>query len=137
MAQAKRVTVYLEPAPHCALRVKAAETDSSVSELVNNSPATPPGMRVRTGRFEKLRLRGQPRGHPTGRSSRSRAFVFMPRRRRFLAGFPVGASPLFASGSSSCLVIWGQSPEAIAPSDEIGKRRVSRLCGQAGDFVWP
>ena len=25
------------------------------------SPATPPGMRVRTGRFEELRLRGQPR----------------------------------------------------------------------------
>ena len=31
MAQAKRATVYLEPALHRALRVKAAETDVSVS----------------------------------------------------------------------------------------------------------
>ena len=42
---------------------------------------------------------------PTGRNSRSRARVLMPRRRRFLARFPVGASLLFASGSSSRLVI--------------------------------
>ena len=32
-----RVTVYLEPTLHRALRVKAAETDLSVSELVNNA----------------------------------------------------------------------------------------------------
>jgi hypothetical protein len=32
-----RVTVYLETIPHRALRVKAAETDLSVSELVNNA----------------------------------------------------------------------------------------------------
>ena len=37
MAQAKRATVYLEPALHRALRVKAAETDVSVSELVNDA----------------------------------------------------------------------------------------------------
>ena len=37
MAQAKRATVYLEPAIHRALRVKAAETDVSVSELVNDA----------------------------------------------------------------------------------------------------
>jgi mRNA-degrading endonuclease RelE of RelBE toxin-antitoxin system len=37
MAQAKRATVYLEPSLHHALRVKAAETDLSVSELVNNA----------------------------------------------------------------------------------------------------
>jgi predicted HicB family RNase H-like nuclease len=37
MAQAKRATVYLDPTLHRALRVKAAETDLSVSELVNNA----------------------------------------------------------------------------------------------------
>jgi len=37
MAQAKRATVYLEPTLHRALRIKAAETDLSVSELVNNA----------------------------------------------------------------------------------------------------
>jgi hypothetical protein len=37
MAQAKRATVYLEPTLHRALRVKAAETDTSVSELVNDA----------------------------------------------------------------------------------------------------
>jgi hypothetical protein len=37
MAQAKRATVYLEPALHRALRVKAAETDVSVSELINDA----------------------------------------------------------------------------------------------------
>ena len=36
MAQAKRATVYLDATLHRALRVKAAETDMSVSELVNN-----------------------------------------------------------------------------------------------------
>jgi hypothetical protein len=33
----KRATVYFEPEIHRALRVKAAETDSSVSELVNEA----------------------------------------------------------------------------------------------------
>jgi hypothetical protein len=33
----KRVTVYLRPAYHRALRVKAAETEYSVSELVNEA----------------------------------------------------------------------------------------------------
>jgi hypothetical protein len=33
----KRATVYFEPHPHRALRLKAAETDSSVSELVNEA----------------------------------------------------------------------------------------------------
>jgi hypothetical protein len=37
MAQAKRATVYFEPALHRALRLKAAETDVSVSELVNDA----------------------------------------------------------------------------------------------------
>jgi hypothetical protein len=35
--QAKRSTVYFEPELHRALRVKAAETDVSVSELVNEA----------------------------------------------------------------------------------------------------
>lgn len=33
----KRATVYLDPDLHRALRVKAAETDKSVSELVNQA----------------------------------------------------------------------------------------------------
>jgi hypothetical protein len=33
----KRVTVYLKPDYHRALRVKAAETEYSVSELVNSA----------------------------------------------------------------------------------------------------
>jgi hypothetical protein len=33
----KRATVYFEPHLHRALRLKAAETDSSVSELVNDA----------------------------------------------------------------------------------------------------
>ena len=33
----KRVTVYLQPDYHRALRVKAAETEYSVSELVNEA----------------------------------------------------------------------------------------------------
>jgi len=37
MAQAKRATVYLEATLHRALRVKAAETDVSVSELINDA----------------------------------------------------------------------------------------------------
>jgi hypothetical protein len=37
MALAKRATIYLEPMLHRALRVKAVETDSSVSELVNDA----------------------------------------------------------------------------------------------------
>jgi predicted HicB family RNase H-like nuclease len=35
MSDAKRATVYLEPALHRALRLKAAETDQSISHLVN------------------------------------------------------------------------------------------------------
>lgn len=33
----KRTTVYLEPRLHRALRIKAAEVDSSVSDLVNEA----------------------------------------------------------------------------------------------------
>ena len=33
----KRVTVYLQPEYHQALRIKAAETEYSVSELVNEA----------------------------------------------------------------------------------------------------
>jgi plasmid stability protein len=35
MTRLKRATVYLDPALHRALRVKAAETDESISDLVN------------------------------------------------------------------------------------------------------
>ena len=35
MPKLKRATVYLDPALHRALRVKAAETEQSVSDLVN------------------------------------------------------------------------------------------------------
>ena len=35
MAQGKRATVYFEPSLHKALRMKAAHTDHSLSELVN------------------------------------------------------------------------------------------------------
>jgi plasmid stability protein len=35
VAQLKRATVYLDPSLHKALRVKAAHTDRSLSELVN------------------------------------------------------------------------------------------------------
>jgi len=33
----KRATIYFDPALHRALRVKAAETDQSVSDLVNEA----------------------------------------------------------------------------------------------------
>jgi plasmid stability protein len=35
MSSARRATVYLDPELHRALRVKAAETDQSISDLVN------------------------------------------------------------------------------------------------------
>ena len=35
MDRVKRATIYLDPALHRALRVKAAETEKSVSDLVN------------------------------------------------------------------------------------------------------
>jgi hypothetical protein len=35
MGNAKRATVYLDPDLHRALRLKAAETDQSISDLVN------------------------------------------------------------------------------------------------------
>jgi plasmid stability protein len=34
---ARRATVYLDPALHRALRIKAAETDQSVSDIVNQA----------------------------------------------------------------------------------------------------
>ena len=37
MAELKRATVYFDPGLHKALRVKAAETDRSVSDLVNKA----------------------------------------------------------------------------------------------------
>ena len=37
MATTKRATVYLDAPLHRALRLKAAETDSSISELVNTA----------------------------------------------------------------------------------------------------
>jgi predicted transcriptional regulator len=37
MSSARRATVYLDPALHRALRIKAAETDQSVSEIVNQA----------------------------------------------------------------------------------------------------
>jgi predicted transcriptional regulator len=36
-AQAKRATIYLDPDLHKALRLKAAETSRSISELVNHA----------------------------------------------------------------------------------------------------
>ena len=35
MAKVKRATIYLDPTLHRALRIKAAETETSVSDLVN------------------------------------------------------------------------------------------------------
>lgn len=35
--QTKRATIYLDPDLHKALRLKAAETSRSISELVNNA----------------------------------------------------------------------------------------------------
>jgi hypothetical protein len=37
MATAKRATVYFEDSLHRALRLKAAETDQSISDLVNTA----------------------------------------------------------------------------------------------------
>jgi hypothetical protein len=37
MPKAKRATVYLDPSLHRALRIKAAETEHSVSELMNSA----------------------------------------------------------------------------------------------------
>lgn len=37
MANTKRATVYLDAPLHRALRLKSAETDSSISELVNTA----------------------------------------------------------------------------------------------------
>jgi len=37
MGATRRATIYLEPELHRALRLKAAETDNSLSELVNNA----------------------------------------------------------------------------------------------------
>ena len=37
MGSAKRATVYLDPDLHRAVRVKAAETERSVSELLNEA----------------------------------------------------------------------------------------------------
>ena len=37
MSAPRRATVYLEPDLHRALRVKAAETDRSISDLVNEA----------------------------------------------------------------------------------------------------
>ena len=37
MADLKRATVYFDPALHKALRVKSAETDHSLSDLVNTA----------------------------------------------------------------------------------------------------
>jgi plasmid stability protein len=37
MSSARRATVYLDPELHRALRIKAAETDQSVSDIVNEA----------------------------------------------------------------------------------------------------
>lgn len=37
MPPAKRATIYFDPSIHKALRIKAAETDQSVSDLVNEA----------------------------------------------------------------------------------------------------
>ena len=37
MSSSRRATVYLDPELHRALRIKAAETDQSISDLVNSA----------------------------------------------------------------------------------------------------
>jgi plasmid stability protein len=37
MVELKRTTIYFDPGLHMALRLKAAETDQSVSDLVNQA----------------------------------------------------------------------------------------------------
>lgn len=37
MDGSKRATIYFDPAVHRALRLKAAETDRSISEMVNDA----------------------------------------------------------------------------------------------------
>jgi hypothetical protein len=37
MGEPKRSTVYLEPAIHRALKIKAAETGSTISDLINQA----------------------------------------------------------------------------------------------------
>ena len=37
MSSPRRATIYLDPELHRALRVKAAETDQSISDLVNEA----------------------------------------------------------------------------------------------------
>ncbi len=37
MSSTRRATVYLDPELHRALRLKAAETDQSISDLVNSA----------------------------------------------------------------------------------------------------
>jgi plasmid stability protein len=37
MSSSRRATIYLDPELHRALRVKAAETDQSISDLVNSA----------------------------------------------------------------------------------------------------
>jgi hypothetical protein len=37
MDDSKRATIYFDPAGHQALRLKAAETDRSISEMVNDA----------------------------------------------------------------------------------------------------
>jgi plasmid stability protein len=37
MGTARRATIYLDPDLHRALRVKAAETDKSISDLINDA----------------------------------------------------------------------------------------------------
>jgi len=37
MSNVRRATVYLDPELHRALRIKAAETDQSVSDIVNEA----------------------------------------------------------------------------------------------------
>ena len=37
MSTAKRATIYLDPELHRALRMKAAETDQTISDLVNTA----------------------------------------------------------------------------------------------------
>ena len=37
MSSSRRATVYLDPELHRALRIKAAETDRSISDLVNSA----------------------------------------------------------------------------------------------------
>ncbi len=61
MAEPKRATVYFDPKIHRALRLKAAETDRSVSDLVNE--AVRESLSEDAGDLEAFEARSRKRRH--------------------------------------------------------------------------